>query len=243
MTYTLQLNARARFVAESFLTPVRPFLFLFATTYSSHLVRLITLHRAPCCFKVSVSGLGAALHRRFPKIPIRSETFTTSPLPWMDIELLPVKKDERFCLVPHLRQPSLQKVGLLGVSTLSFNPRARSSRNQHLRRHLYNETVAMPSSSFALTSSLHPQYLDIVFLFRFVRDTLLLLGKYLWTSILSLLSEYIFLIYALSMKRRRRFTLVVGERWKLPKGQRCIKRATPSSLRRRLSTSQCQQHR
>ena len=141
MTYVLQLNARARFVAESFLTPVRHFLFLFATPCSSYLVRLIHLHRALCCSKVSVSGLGAALHRRFPKIPIRSETFTTNHLPWTDSGLLTVRKDERSCLVPHLRQPFQRKVGLLGVSMLSFNTCARSSRNQHLCRHLYHETV------------------------------------------------------------------------------------------------------
>jgi actin related protein 2/3 complex subunit 4 len=58
--HDLQLNARARFVAESFLTPVRPFPSLFVIPYSSNLVRLIQLHVALCCSKVSVSGLGAA---------------------------------------------------------------------------------------------------------------------------------------------------------------------------------------
>ena len=177
MTYTLQLNARARFVAESFLTPVRPFRSLFVFLYSRYLVRLILLHVALCCSKVSVSGLGAALHRRFPKIPIRPETITTSPLPWMDLVLLPVKKDERCCLVTHLRPTFLRKLGLLGVSMLSFTSCARSTRNRHLYRNLYHETVVY------LRLPLHYHFLSILdnVLFlscsRTVRDTLCCIGN------------------------------------------------------------------
>jgi hypothetical protein len=42
-----------------------------------------TLPLPVCYSKASVSGFGAALHRRFPKIPIRPETITTSP-PFLD---------------------------------------------------------------------------------------------------------------------------------------------------------------
>lgn len=177
MTYILQLNARARFVAESFLTPVRHFLFLFATPCSPCLVRLIHLHFALCCSQVSVPGLGAALHRTFPKIPIRSETFTTNPPSWMDSGLLlPVRKDERPCLVSHPRQPSLRKVGLLSVSMLPFNLRARSSRSQHLRRHLYHKMVV------SLRVPLHRHLFSIVNTLKtccscFVRDNLCFSGK------------------------------------------------------------------
>lgn len=141
MTYILQLNARARFVAESFLTPVRHFLFLFATPRSPYLVRLIHLHAALCCCKVSVSGLGAALHRIFPKIPIRAETFTTNPPTYRTLNFYHSKRTNASCLGPHLRRPSLQKACLLGVSMLSFNTCARSSCYRHLYRHLYHETV------------------------------------------------------------------------------------------------------
>lgn len=208
MTYTFQLNARARFVAESFLTPVRPFCFLFAMSYSSYLVRLIQLHVALCSSKVSVSGLGAALHRRFPKIPIRSETITTSPLSWTDTTLLPVKKDERSCLVPHLRPISLRKAGLLGVSMLSFTC-ARSTRNQHLHRHLYHETVVylrLPLH-FRLLSTLDTL---ITCCSCSVRDTLCCTENTQWVQTPSLLGQNIFLIYSSSIKRRALFTLMVG---------------------------------
>jgi hypothetical protein len=61
---------------------------------------------------------------------------------WMDIVLLPVKKDEHSCLIPHLRPTSLQKVGLLGVSfhsTLAHGPPATNT--SLLYRNLYHETV------------------------------------------------------------------------------------------------------